>query len=78
MLLKCLESTFSSWPMTTISFLLSLRACSACVAPAPAVAKVGKHLVTVTTILEEMMKAEQVTSSEMVTLASHGQISPVL
>ena len=47
----------------------------ATVAPAPAVAKVGKHRVTVTTILEEMMKAEQLTSPEMVTLASQGQIS---
>ena len=64
--------------MTTISSFLSLRARIASVAPAPAVAKVGKHRVTVTTILEEMMKAEQVTSPEMVTLASQGQISPVL
>ena len=64
--------------MTTISSFLSLRACIASVAPAPADHKVGKHRVTVTTILEEMMKAEQVTSPEMVTLASQGQISPVL
>ena len=53
-----LQYTFSSWPMTTISSFLSLRACIASAATAPAVIRLGKHLVTVTTILEETMKAE--------------------
>ena len=64
--------------MTTISSLILFNACIAAADCAPAVCRVGKHLVTVTTIREEIIKAEQVTSPEMVTLASHGQISPVL
>ena len=66
-----LQYTFSSWPMTTISSFLSLRACIASAATAPAVIRLGKHLVTVTTILEETMKAEQVTSSKMVIIITH-------
>ena len=70
--------TFSSRPMTTISVFKLFKFAISSLEGEVDVWRLGKHLVTVITILEEMMKAEQVTRPEMVTLASHGQISPVL
>ena len=64
--------------MTTISVFRLFKFAISSLEGEVDVWRLGKHLVTVITILEEMMKAEQVTRPEMVTLASQGQISPVL